>query len=228
MAYEEMDIHLSDLEYGKYRVFAIGNDSIVSNSPLEFWVVPDPSPPEVIAMDTVHQGDALQVSCSRDGTLALLSCPFFGCSKLHSVNQILDPTSTFTLIDSIRVIGDQVVNFNTSNLTTGPYMIYAFDPYGLVSELFIIEVIEAPARVSDIRPPEIELFPNPVKKVVTLYTYRDGSYILTISSINGVPIYTTQLEGTTYQIDLSSFQNGVYFITIRSKDFVTTKKIVKL
>jgi hypothetical protein len=36
------------------------------------------------------------------------------------------------------------------------------------------------------------------------------------------------MEGTTQQLDLSSFQSGVYFITIRSKDFVTTRKIIKL
>ncbi|MGW8316643.1 MAG: T9SS type A sorting domain-containing protein [Bacteroidales bacterium] len=29
-------------------------------------------------------------------------------------------------------------------------------------------------------------------------------------------------------MDLSSFNKGVYFITIRSKDFITTRKIVRL
>jgi hypothetical protein len=36
------------------------------------------------------------------------------------------------------------------------------------------------------------------------------------------------MEGKSHQIDLSSFQKGVYFITIRSKDFVTTRKVIKL
>ena len=46
----------------------------------------------------------------------------------------------------------------------------------------------------------------------------------TIVSIN---IIVTQCI-VQYQLDLSSFRKGVYFITIRSKDFVTTRKIVKL
>jgi len=36
------------------------------------------------------------------------------------------------------------------------------------------------------------------------------------------------MEGTVHQIDLSSFKKGVYFITIRSKEYVTTEKIIKL
>ncbi len=31
----------------------------------------------------------------------------------------------------------------------------------------------------------------------------------------------------THKLDLSLFPKGVYFITIRSKDFVTTRKIIK-
>jgi len=36
------------------------------------------------------------------------------------------------------------------------------------------------------------------------------------------------MDGPTLQLDLSSLQKGIYFITIRSKDFLTTRKIVKL
>ena len=36
------------------------------------------------------------------------------------------------------------------------------------------------------------------------------------------------MEGPTHQLDLSSFQKGVYFITIRSNDFVRTRKIIKI
>lgn len=37
-----------------------------------------------------------------------------------------------------------------------------------------------------------------------------------------------EMEGTTHQIDLSSFRKGVYFINIRAENFVTIRKIVKL
>ena len=37
-----------------------------------------------------------------------------------------------------------------------------------------------------------------------------------------------QVEGKSKQIDLSSFSKGIYFITLRSKEFVRTEKIIKL
>ena len=46
--------------------------------------------------------------------------------------------------------------------------------------------------------------------------------------MNGHQILFEEMEGPNHQLDLSSFQNGVYFITIRSKDFVTCRKIIKL
>ena len=41
-------------------------------------------------------------------------------------------------------------------------------------------------------------------------------------------MFTKIMEGSSHQIDLSSFQKGVYIISIRSKDFVTTEKIIKI
>ena len=40
-------------------------------------------------------------------------------------------------------------------------------------------------------------------------------------------ILKNDIEGTSHQIHLSPLQRGVYFITLRSKDFVTTRKIMK-
>jgi enterochelin esterase-like enzyme len=227
MADEKNEFQLSGFEYGRYLVFTESKDSTISNIPVEYWVVPDASVPEVLAMDTVHQGDSIRVSCSKDGTLALMSCIRSRCPRLSTVTEIIRPPYSSLLIDSLTVLADQEVSFSTDNLSPGSYMIYGWDQYGIVSEPSILQVIEGPVGISNICPPEIELFPNPANKVVTLFTHHHGLYNLTISSINGKLIHSSQTEGTTHQIDLSSFQKGVYFITIRSKDFMTTRKIIK-
>ena len=36
------------------------------------------------------------------------------------------------------------------------------------------------------------------------------------------------IADSCHQLDLSTFQKGVYFISIRSKDIVTTRKVIKL
>ena len=73
-----------------------------------------------------------------------------------------------------------------------------------------------------------KVYPNPTNSLLTLETEHPDHYSIEITSLNGQLIFSTTMEGTTHQIDLSSFQKGIYFITIRSKDFVTTKKIIKL
>ena len=67
-----------------------------------------------------------------------------------------------------------------------------------------------------------------VSRVLTLEAEQYGHHAINITSTNGQLIYNGEMEGTTHQLDLSSFHKGVYLITIRSEDFVTTKKIVKL
>ncbi len=75
---------------------------------------------------------------------------------------------------------------------------------------------------------ELSIYPNPTNNFLTIETEQPDHYSINITSLNGQLIYSTIMEGTTHQIDLSSFQKGIYFITIRSDEFVTTRKIIKL
>ena len=73
-----------------------------------------------------------------------------------------------------------------------------------------------------------KIYPNPANDLITIETKISGPYSIELNSVNGQLIYNSITEGTTHQIDFSSFQKGVYLITIRSEDFVTTRKIIKL
>ena len=75
---------------------------------------------------------------------------------------------------------------------------------------------------------QLLIFPNPTNNLITIQGGLPGTKIIEISSLSGKLILSIELRGTTQQLDLSSFQKGVYFITIRSKDFVTARKIIKL
>ena len=74
----------------------------------------------------------------------------------------------------------------------------------------------------------IKIYPNPSKDLLTIQTGISGTYTVEITSLNGQKLYSRIFSANTCKVDLSSFQKGVYFITIRSKDFVTTEKIIKL
>jgi hypothetical protein len=74
----------------------------------------------------------------------------------------------------------------------------------------------------------ISIYPNPAGETLTVETERLAHYFIEITSLNCQLMYSTEMYGSTRQIDLSSFEKGVYLITIRSEDFVTTRKIIKL
>ena len=74
----------------------------------------------------------------------------------------------------------------------------------------------------------LKIYPNPTNSIITIETEYPDLYSIQIASLNGQLLLSKEFEGTTHQIDLSSFQKGVYLITIRSENFLITRKIVKL
>jgi len=74
----------------------------------------------------------------------------------------------------------------------------------------------------------LSIYPNPTNSILTIESERPDHYSIDISSLNGQVIFSSKMEGTALQIDLSSFQKGIYFITIWSKEYVNTRKIIKL
>lgn len=74
----------------------------------------------------------------------------------------------------------------------------------------------------------LKIYPNPVKGQFRISCDSDLPFSLTISTDKGEIIRELKSLTNTLEIDLSTYAQGIYFITIRSKDFVTTRKIVKL
>jgi len=102
-----------------------------------------------------------------------------------------------------------------------------------VDEYIDIGAIESPFAaisigINEKRPEVLSIAPNPVYDLLTIGTTLSGQHLILLTNLNGQLIISKELEGTTHQLDLSSFNKGIYFITIRSKDFVTTRKIIKL
>jgi hypothetical protein len=223
LANERKKIQLSDFEFGKYRVFAESGDGAISNIPAEFCVVPDISPP-VLTIDNVDvgQGDSIRVTMSRDGNICLVAPNFWFPDTLRKASDIMNSSG---LVESVDALADSEISFSTHDLSPRTYWFYGFDQYGIVSGPVEVEI--TPVGVLSNIFPEISLYPNPTFTLLTIETVTSDMKNIEITSLNGQLIYSTQMEGNIRQLDLSSFRKGVYFITIRSKDFVTTRKIVK-
>jgi hypothetical protein len=75
---------------------------------------------------------------------------------------------------------------------------------------------------------KFNIYPNPTNDLLTIETKFRGHNSIEITLMNGQLLYSDEIEGPTiHQLDLSSFEKGLYFITIRSRDYVRTEKIIK-
>jgi len=126
------------------------------------------------------------------------------------------------------------ITLNGENLERGDY--YAdiiLDWYNPISwrgyipiQLHVMDTVQTIIRDPDIS--HLRIYPNPATDVVNIQNTMPGGYAIEIISLNGSIIQNITASESHHQIDFSSFQKGVYLITIRSVDFVTTRKIIKL
>jgi aminopeptidase N len=75
---------------------------------------------------------------------------------------------------------------------------------------------------------EMRIYPNPTCTTLNIETSISDHFSIDMTSLNGQILYSIESEEPTKMLNVSSFKPGVYFITIRSKDFVRTEKIIKL
>jgi len=75
---------------------------------------------------------------------------------------------------------------------------------------------------------EIMIYPNPATNAVTVQSNNIIGFTVELKSASGTLIYTSKIEGTSHQINLSNLSNGVYFVTVKSDNFYHTRRIMKL
>ncbi len=98
--------------------------------------------------------------------------------------------------------------------------------YYVTQTLFSIE--SEPDTVLLMVRDRVTIYPNPVTDILTIQTRQKVYFSVEVVTMSGQLIYYSRQQGTSHQIDLSTFQNGIFFITFRSIDFVTTEKIIKM
>lgn len=92
---------------------------------------------------------------------------------------------------------------------------------------FVLNV-NFPAGILHDPGPAYRIYPNPTHDEIIIRNQSGGIYTVEIASLEGRLIYIKELEGTSHHIDLSFFQKGTYIVTIRSKDFIVTTKVIRL
>ena len=73
------------------------------------------------------------------------------------------------------------------------------------------------------------LYPNPTHDIIAIQISNAIEYSIDLFSNSGHKLESIEVEGPLcYDLNLSSYRSGIYFIHIRSKDVVQIRKIIKL
>ena len=75
--------------------------------------------------------------------------------------------------------------------------------------------------------PAMYIYPNPAKDKLTLELMNmpGSTSIVSIFSITGSAVYNTKLSTDKLEVDLSSFESGLYFIQVKSEDETFTTRV---
>ena len=169
----------------------------------------------LIAADSVYQQDSIEVYSTGDGIIYLV--PQDTEKDIAAIRG--------ACIDSALAVANTSVDVPLTGVENGEYWLYGRDSTDRISEPEAFTIFGV--GIDNVFTVQFKIYPNPANDLLTIETNQPGQYFFEITSLNGQLLYTNKMEGPTHQIDLSSYEKGLYFITVRSRDFVKTEKIIK-
>jgi len=91
----------------------------------------------------------------------------------------------------------------------------------------IIVVVQSTTEVEDIKAPELQMYPNPATGLLNLELLNTGEIGSTVKifNITGHAVYNAEHFQSKLQIDVSSLDAGLYFVTVKSGEYNATRKL---
>ncbi|PKP20297.1 MAG: hypothetical protein CVU04_04185 [Bacteroidetes bacterium HGW-Bacteroidetes-20] len=100
-----------------------------------------------------------------------------------------------------------------------------------INDFLYVDNLSFSGSVSGIEESDLnvmQVYPNPAKDQITIeHSFEiDGSSTLLITNILGEQLLTESINSTSEKINIESLQNGIYFVTLKSKRGSSTKKLI--
>jgi sugar lactone lactonase YvrE len=74
---------------------------------------------------------------------------------------------------------------------------------------------------------QINIYPNPANAIIVLRLAQGDNAEIKITNVLGEEVFhISNVASLTSQIDVSNFQNGIYFVSVKTTEGTTTKKII--
>lgn len=75
---------------------------------------------------------------------------------------------------------------------------------------------------------DFDIYPNPFDKELTIQTKGNREYSVELATITGRIIYQAKIEGNFHRINLRELSNGLYFVRMKSDNFISIRKVIKI
>ena len=70
------------------------------------------------------------------------------------------------------------------------------------------------------------LYPNPANNQITIEVIENGNHIVELFDFSGKRLFQKNMNNKKEVIDLSSFQNGIYLVSVRNETTVSNQKLI--
>lgn len=129
-----------------------------------------------------------------------------------TITTTLVPGTFYLLVDGM----------GTGNPLTG------FSDYASLGEYTIEgKIIIAPTAIHEAIREQLSIYPNPAADQINIQLTNAGIHTIQIFNILGQTLHTLQTDESLVAINLSSYNKGVYFVTVENKEGTSTTKFIR-
>jgi hypothetical protein len=173
----------------------------------------------LVSPDSLYQPASIEAKSSEIGMIYLV--PENTEKQIESI--------TGSSLYSVKVEAEDIdkqVSLPLDTLDNGVYWLYATDTSDNISDPEIFSIYGV--YVDEWHTANFRMFPNPTKGILIIEKAIPGQASIEIHSVTGQLILRKDMKSNSKKIDLSDFSRGIYFVTVRSVEFIRTERIIKL
>ena len=159
-------------------------------------------------------------------TLPLSSPLTAGTSYLAAVRGEVHPTDTVGISISSNDNAVSYIQDNGCDIGTGGFGYW----YGGSDYLIRMNFGPAPwvlgTAINDIKNSQFNIYPNPTNGLFTIELDGNSKYVVSVRNVLGQIVFSTTTNGINTNVDLSTFDKGIYTVELKDNNAIYTEKVI--